>query len=63
MKILSTSDKIFLSICLMILIGLFWLKFLEDTLSIWFSIPVYILIFWIVFKVLDKLLNRILKAE
>jgi len=39
----------------MILVGLLWLKFLEDTLSIWFSIPLYIVVFWVVFKVLDRL--------
>jgi len=54
-KRFSISDKIFLAVCLMILIGLLWLKFLEDALSIWLSIPLYIVVFWVVFRVLDKL--------
>ena len=53
-KKFSTGDKIFLTVCLMILIGLLWLKFLEGTLSIWFSIPLYIAVFWVVFKILNK---------
>lgn len=47
---MSFSDKVFLTISLMILVAFLWLRFLEEHLTIWFSIPIYIGIAYLIFK-------------
>ncbi|MEM3610403.1 MAG: hypothetical protein QW076_05905 [Candidatus Anstonellales archaeon] len=47
---MSFSDKIFLTVSLMILIAFIWLRFLEEQLTIWFSIPLYVMVAYLIFK-------------
>lgn len=47
---MSFSDKIFLTVSLMILIAFLWLRFLEEQLTIWFSIPLYVMVAYLIFK-------------
>jgi len=46
----SIVDRVFLSVIIFIAIGLLWLRFLEEYLSIWYSVIVSLIVGIIIVK-------------
>jgi len=54
---LSFSDRIFIGVSVMIFIGLLWLKFLEDKLSMWYALIISLAIIFVILRIGKRPLN------